>query len=461
MKKIIILLCTAVCIFGCNESPKKDYILLSGTITDATSKDYRLVKRFSDQDSPLSIKIADAGTFVSDTITLGTGRYVFSDGRNTSELYLEAGGVYQFSAIEKQFRTTAKLTGTNPDASNYLMTKVARIIRLRGDYAEFNTLDEKEFLAKQKELNESYVSYLDSFPNIQKEFADQERKELYYYNLLTLSKYEKAHRRYAKKSDFKVSDKILQQLEGLDFTDEEEYDRRGSYTSLVNDYFSAKVDKLLEQEDMDKYLAKLKVFGTIPNDHIKNALLFGSAGFDITYTNNMDEYYQEFLAVSTSDTHKETITEKYESLKKLAKGNPSPVFTDFVNHAGGTTSLSDLNGKYVYIDVWATWCGPCLREIPALKKVEKQYHGKNVEFVSVSIDVENAHEKWRNMVTDKELGGIQLLADAAWKSDFVQAYQISGIPRFILIDPNGNIEASNAPRPSSPDLINLFNDLKI
>ena len=47
------------------------------------------------------------------------------------------------------------------------------------------------------------------------------------------------------------------------------------------------------------------------------------------------------------------------------------------------TKLEDLRGKYVYIDVWATWCGPCRGEIPYLQKVEEKYKGKNIEFVSI------------------------------------------------------------------------------
>ncbi len=142
-------------------------------------------------------------------------------------------------------------------------------------------------------------------------------------------------------------------------------------------------------------------------------------------------------------------------------GKPSPEFVNYENHKGGTTSLSDLKGKYVYIDVWATWCGPCKKEIPSLKKVEKQYHGKNIEFVSISIDDETLHDAWKKMVTDKELGGIQLLADNNFKSKFVQDYKIQGIPRFILIDPDGNVVDANAPRPSSPKLIELFKSLNI
>jgi len=150
--------------------------------------------------------------------------------------------------------------------------------------------------------------------------------------------------------------------------------------------------------------------------------------------------------------------------EKLPKGAPSPTFDGYENFKGGKTSLKDLKGKYVYVDVWATWCGPCKAEIPSLKKVEKAYHGKNIEFVSISIDDDRSHggswekanEDWKKMVADKELEGIQLFAPKGWQSDFVQGYMIKGIPRFILIDPNGNIVDASAPRPSSPALIELF-----
>jgi len=143
----------------------------------------------------------------------------------------------------------------------------------------------------------------------------------------------------------------------------------------------------------------------------------------------------------------------------LPKGAPSPIFSNYENHAGGTTSLEELKGKYVYVDVWATWCGPCKAEIPHLKKVEADYHDKNIEFVSVSIDEPKNHNKWKSMVTDKELGGVQLYADNNWKSKFVEEYFIKGIPRFILIDPDGNVVSPNAPRPSDPKLRTMLEEM--
>jgi len=155
--------------------------------------------------------------------------------------------------------------------------------------------------------------------------------------------------------------------------------------------------------------------------------------------------------------------------RELPKGAISPVFDNYENFNGEKTSLTDLKGKYVYIDVWATWCGPCKAEIPSLKKVVKQYEGKNIAFVSLSVDDdkrhggswEKANENWRKMVEEKELGGIQVFAPEGWKSDFVKNYKIMGIPRFILVDPEGKIVSASAPRPSSEALIELFEEESI
>jgi len=132
-------------------------------------------------------------------------------------------------------------------------------------------------------------------------------------------------------------------------------------------------------------------------------------------------------------------------------GKPSIAF-NYENHKGGKTSLTDLKGKYVYIDLWATWCGPCKKEIPFLKEVEKKYHNKNIEFVSISVDKNK--EAWKKMVDDKKLGGVQL--HYGNDNDLSKAYEVTGIPRFILLDTKGNIVDADAPRPSSQKLIELL-----
>lgn len=197
-----------------------------------------------------------------------------------------------------------------------------------------------------------------------------------------------------------------------------------------------------DEEVFEKLLAERKMKVMTSLDVAKL-----DAGFVAKYKEDYEksmkglaEYYQKGLEV------------------RKMNGAKAPTF-DYENHKGGKTSLESFKGKYVYIDVWATWCGPCRAEIPHLKRVEEAYHAKNIEFVSISIDRAKDYDKWKQFVTDKELGGIQLFADNDWNSQFVKDFQINGIPRFILVGPNGEIVNADAPRPSSPSLIELFDNI--
>jgi thiol-disulfide isomerase/thioredoxin len=208
------------------------------------------------------------------------------------------------------------------------------------------------------------------------------------------------------------------------------------------------------------FVAQIQKIKSLKSQSIKNRIIKINAPNINTEYSNYEQIYNGYISNTNDPKLKENLTTIYNNIKAVEIGELSPKF-DYENHKGGKTSLESLKGKYVYIDVWATWCGPCIKEIPSLQKVEEQYKDKNIVFVSLSVDAEKDHDKWRTFVAEKKLGGIQLLADKEFNSEFIQAFGITAIPRFILIDPNGNIVNSQAPRPSETALIDLFNALKI
>ena len=113
----------------------------------------------------------------------------------------------------------------------------------------------------------------------------------------------------------------------------------------------------------------------------------------------------------------------------------------------------------MYIDIWATWCAPCIREIPYLKNIEELYHGKNIAFLSISSDQYSDIEKWKKMIVTKSMSGVQLLEDNRVATAFSTYFNVDTIPRFILIDPKGVIIDSNTLRPSDPLLIGKLDGL--
>lgn len=153
-----------------------------------------------------------------------------------------------------------------------------------------------------------------------------------------------------------------------------------------------------------------------------------------------------------------TIYDKKEYVRTvLAKGATAPSFDNFENYNGNTNSLEDYKGKYVYIDVWATWCMPCLKEFPALKKIKKQFKNRNIEFVGISIDEPKQYEVWRQIVEKYEIKENQLFMGR--DTVFQQAYRINAIPRFLLIDPVGKIVSGDAPRPSNTKLKEILDKI--
>jgi len=140
------------------------------------------------------------------------------------------------------------------------------------------------------------------------------------------------------------------------------------------------------------------------------------------------------------------LTEKNKLQNSFQKGKPAPFFIA-ENLLGQPATLLDYRGRFIAIDVWATWCGPCKRESPYFDELAEKYTDEKLVFVSVSVDEEK--NDWKREADDKSKNVVQLWA---LQSDvFLHSYGIEGIPRFILIDPNGKIVSINMPRPSEQE----------
>ncbi|WP_108866730.1 TlpA family protein disulfide reductase [Aquimarina aquimarini] len=335
MRKLVIALIAIVIIASCTKEVAKDYVTLSGQITNKNSDSILVVNRGFKK----VIKVKEDGSFM-DTLKVKAGKYTFFDGKEQTTMYLKNGYDVQISLDTKQFDETIAYSGTGANGSNYL--------------------------AKKALIEEQKLRIPELF-------------------------------------DLSISD------------------------------FDKEADGVINE---------------------LRELLQATKDLDSTFIANEENGFEEIKKELASSF-------KQKQFLNNLKGQHSPQFVDYENYNGGTTSLEDLKGKYIYIDLWATWCGPCKAEIPYLKEVEKAYHDKNIEFVSISLDQEKDNQKWRDMIEQKELTGVQLIADNNFKSQFVKDYKVMGIPRFILLDPEGKIVSATAPRPSDEKLKELFNKLNI
>jgi thiol-disulfide isomerase/thioredoxin len=117
---------------------------------------------------------------------------------------------------------------------------------------------------------------------------------------------------------------------------------------------------------------------------------------------------------------------------------------------GKEVSLHSFKGKVVYMDIWASWCAPCLGEMNKAKSVKQHFQGnENIVFLYVSIDQDE--DRWKEMVRKKDIKGVHLISKNGDEDGIKQKYQVYQIPRFVLIDKNGNIVDGEAKMPSDKE----------
>lgn len=224
--------------------------------------------------------------------------------------------------------------------------------------------------------------------------------------------------------------------------------------AVVNEYNSASKEQRATPEfqaDMDKkYDAASTEVDKIQKDFIKanpNTMV----SLDLIKSGN--EYSMEDVAATEalfnglSDAVKSSVPgkaykEEIDKYKTVAVGAVAPDFAQ-TTPDGKTIKVSDYKGKYLLVDFWASWCGPCRRENPNVVKAYQAYKDKNFTILGVSLDDEKGKDAWLKAIEKDQLVWDQVSDLKGWNNEAAKLYLVRSIPQNFLLDPDGKIIAHN------------------
>lgn len=358
-----------------------------------------------------------------------------------STVYLEPGKDFQMEWDLTPAALNVKVTSKKSQINPYLSCGELKG-PVMGDFGK----EPEEVLPLLEEYTNNCFKILDS-KKLDKNFVAKERLRITYWIYGFLAQFAQQ-----KPCDEPVYEKLLE----LSSKDDPWLVQMPEYTNFQ---YSAVTALALRDEDIDsspegQTAAVTKVLEYVDKNIKVNDLrqyLIGTNAVALIANNGNEgaERIKEIFDANITDPEiKYAFNAAWAEGAVLRKGRPSPEL-GFEDINGKTWNLADLQGKYVYIDIWATWCVPCKGELPHLKKLEETFKGMNIAFVSLSCDRDKA--KWEKMVKEQQLGGIQLWGGE--DNEFLRKYRAQAIPRFILLDPNGRIVDPDMTRPSDEKTI--------
>ncbi len=430
---------------------KRAQITVSGTITNAGNKNIKL----SHHSTNRSGKIKDDKFRISLLID-EPGIFNLTYNGQKIPLFLRPNdqAIVDFDA--QKMAKTIKFGGTDPKVQEYLFQKKINDPLTYAQKRNSAKLSEQDFIKQTNDTRATELTLFNSFKkenkNLPADFLLFEATEIQYNWAKQFNDYSLYRAFYNKQEAYTPSPELLAYAEELDLNNDQLLISE-AYRNYLIAHVGQKASNLVQADLMNggKIQTSLRAFEVVEKDHsaqgVKNFLLFTFFNQHLRSKgiNGSEDLHQRFKQQVTNQRYLADIDEAFLAWEHLKKGLPAPSFS-YPDKTGKKVGLEDLKGKVVYVDVWATWCGPCKVEIPHLEKLQEKFHDQPVAFVSVSID-QNA-EAWEKMVKENNMSGIQILADQAGNSQICKDYKIKGIPRFILIDQAGNIVNAQADRPS-------------
>jgi len=456
MKKIIPILFLAFLVIACQ---KNTTVVISGKIKNPVDEPTGIRINYFERNDTITVN--PDGTFYAEIELEDEHLAWFDHGHYAIPLYLVPGAKINLEFDAKEFEgwvySNAQISGEKSEPSAFLysldlkMNKPLRqeISKMKVD--SFATIMIKLENSTSKDIKE-FIAKSSSSALFQERIKLKQRSEL----ALKYLDYTNYHN-YKNPPEKLIFDSFHAFIDAMPYNNIENCKEITEYWYFLYHYGQNIINKKMKTTGLKRetvaYIHKYAdeiVRLDLPQD-IKNDI---GQHFLRVYSRRPDSLKQAYRGCYKDVIKNQEYIEEFEKtvalLENLKPGNVAPTF-NYPDINGKMVSLESFRGNIVYIDVWATWCGPCKDEIPYLKKLEKELKNEDIVFVSISIDREKDKEAWKNMVKEKELGGCQLYASGDWESKIAKDYVIRGIPYFIIIDKEGKLAEVNASRPSKPE----------
>lgn len=229
--------------------------------------------------------------------------------------------------------------------------------------------------------------------------------------------------------------------------------------NLITDYVNGKIPQSVRDAGLSSYgVAAMRAIQDNVKDRATRLQLMGNIAQQVLTEENkdIDTFWDAFKEFGDKDVVN-ALQQKVLALKNTKSGMDAPI-CEFNDAEGNTHSSSDYKGKVLYIDFWATWCGPCKQEIPHMAKLYEHFKDNDkIAIISISIDTNVA--AWKKMIANDKPAWPQFVAEGAQNVKLSSDWGITAIPRFIVLDANGKIRSANAMRPSQEGIIDYLDSI--
>lgn len=248
-------------------------------------------------------------------------------------------------------------------------------------------------------------------------------------------------------------------LKNMNINDQQAADNKTYANALGNTYFYEICYNTIKKEVADSLPIKEKTRLLLTKEYNTRKTLFKGKirDYQLTYFMNMqisravsdlallDELMNSYRQDCKDTSYIKIIENLYIQTIGLSAGKPAPDFI-LLDADGKQVALSSFKGKVVYIDFWATWCAPCLSEMPNSHKLSEKFKD-NKDLVFLYVNVRDDEKNWKKFISKGTLQGINLFANEQQSIDLYKVYNFKGIPHYVLIDKNGNLISADAQRP--------------